>query len=79
MINIIAFYIICIDKRKAINKKWRISEKFIFFISFIGGSLGTYVSMFIFRHKIKKWYFIIGIPCIIILQISILFAIFKLL
>lgn len=77
IINIIAFCIIYIDKQKARNKKWRVSEKCIFFVSFIGGGLGTFISMLIFRHKTKKWYFIIGIPCIIILQICLLFIVLK--
>lgn len=77
LINVIAYFIIYIDKQKAINKKWRISEKSIFILAILGGSVGAYISMFVFRHKIKKWYFALGIPCIIALQVYIFLILVK--
>ena len=40
-----------IDKIKAIRRKWRITEKTLLSVSFIGGSLGSYLAMIFFRHK----------------------------
>ncbi len=56
-INIITFIIYAVDKYKAINKKRRISELTLFFLGFIGGAVGAMLSMFIFRHKTKKFSF----------------------
>jgi uncharacterized membrane protein YsdA (DUF1294 family) len=44
----------------------RISEGMMFFLAAAGGSLGIYAGMFACRHKTRKWYFLIGIPLLII-------------
>lgn len=58
-LSIITFILYFIDKRKAIKGKWRIPEKVLLLSSFLGGALGGYLSMIIFRHKTTKehWYF----------------------
>lgn len=76
IINFISFLIMYIDKRKAIKKKWRISENTLIFISIIGGSIGMLIGMNLFRHKTKHKKFTIGIPIIIIIQIYILYYIY---
>lgn len=70
IINIIAFIIVYIDKQKAKKKQWRIKESTIILISIIGGSIGTYLSMYSFRHKTKHLKFTLGIPIIILIQLS---------
>jgi len=71
LINIISFITIYIDKRKAIKHKWRIKESTLFLLSTVGGSLGTLLGMYTFRHKTKHKKFTVGIPLILILQILI--------
>jgi uncharacterized membrane protein YsdA (DUF1294 family) len=66
LINLVAFSIIGIDKRLAIQQKRRISERNLLFSSAIGGTIGSGLAMLIFRHKTSKmsflWkFFIIGI------------------
>lgn len=68
IINIITFAVFGIDKRKAIKHKWRVPEATLFILSIIGGSLGGIFGMYIFHHKTKKIYFLIGIPLIFVLQ-----------
>ena len=70
IVNIIAFITVYIDKQKAIKKQWRIRESTIIFISLIGGSIGTYLGMYFFRHKTKHLKFTLGIPIIILIQLS---------
>lgn len=76
-INSISFLTIYIDKKKAINKKWRIKESTLIFLSVIGGSLGTYIGMYTFKHKIRHLKFNLGIPIIILFQLSIYFLLKK--
>lgn len=71
LVNIIAFITIYIDKQKAIKHKWRIKESTLFLLSIIGGSLGTLLGMYTFRHKTKHKKFTLGIPLILIIQILI--------
>lgn len=68
-INIWGFAIMGIDKKRAVNNKWRISERNLFTVALLGGSIGAFSGMKYFRHKTKHTKFIIGIPLIIIVQI----------
>lgn len=72
ILNVIGILIMGIDKWKAKKGKWRIPEKSLFMISLIGGSLGTLAGMYLFHHKTKHWYFVIGMPFILILHFLIL-------
>lgn len=71
VLNIIGFLIMGIDKRRAKKRMWRIPEKTFFIVSLLGGSIGTWAGMYTFRHKTKHWYFVIGMPLILALQIGI--------
>ena len=71
IMTIIGFLSMYIDKRKAIEHQWRISEKTLFIIAVLGGSIGSNLGMFFCRHKTKHWYFVIGMPGILILQTGI--------
>ena len=69
IINIIGFAMMGIDKKKAKKRSFRIPEASLFIIAVIGGSLGTIAGMYFFRHKTRHWYFVYGMPAILILQI----------
>lgn len=71
LINIFGFIIMKVDKQKAINHKWRISEKLLILIAIFGGSIGILVGMRIWRHKTKHPLFYIGVPVILLIQILI--------
>lgn len=76
-INLTAFIIMWIDKTKSKKENsQRISEGLLFFMAVFFGSLGVYIGMFTFRHKTKKWYFVLGIPLVILENISFLWAIY---
>ncbi|RAL55572.1 hypothetical protein BSK20_04420 [SR1 bacterium human oral taxon HOT-345] len=53
-INVVSFTIRGIDKWKAKNKKWRISEKTLLILSICGGWLGAILAIDVFRHKTVK-------------------------
>ncbi len=72
IINIITFAVFGIDKKKAIDGKFRISELTLFVLSLLGGSLGGLIAMHIFHHKTRKWYFKFGIPLILIAWIALI-------
>lgn len=75
--NLIAFLIMLVDKSKSrINGAERISEGLMFFMATVFGSLGVYAGMFAFRHKTRKWYFLIGIPLLVIENLAFLYLIF---
>ena len=69
-LNLVGFLIMGEDKRRAKMHRWRISERMLFLVSILGGSIGTWAGMYVFRHKTRHWYFVIGMPLILILQIA---------
>jgi uncharacterized membrane protein YsdA (DUF1294 family) len=70
VMNIIGLAVMGIDKSRARRHAWRIPEKMLFLVSILGGSIGTWAGMYIFRHKTKHWYFVVGMPTILVLQIA---------
>lgn len=69
LINLIGFFMMWSDKRKAKKGKWRISEQTLFIVTAIGGGIGTIAGMYTFRHKTQKLKFTIGLPVLVILEI----------
>lgn len=67
--NILGVAVMGIDKYKAQHKLWRIPEKTLFLVSILGGSIGTWAGMYLFHHKTKHWYFVVGMPSILVIQI----------
>ena len=71
IINLFAFILFKVDKTRAREHRWRISEKALFLSAILGGSIGAILGMFVFHHKTKHWYFRYGLPLILILQVVI--------
>ena len=69
VINLIGFALMGIDKYKAKKHAFRIPEATLFTIALIGGSIGSIAGMYFFRHKTRHWYFVYGMPAILVLQI----------
>ena len=67
-INIVTFAVYGIDKRRARRGAWRVPEKTLFLLPLLGGSLGALLGMRVFHHKTKHWYFVWGIPAILLVQ-----------
>jgi uncharacterized membrane protein YsdA (DUF1294 family) len=76
-INFVAFFIMFVDKNKSQRQgSERISEGVLFFLATLFGSLGIYVGMLAFHHKTKKWYFLVGIPLLIIQNLAFIYLIY---
>ena len=76
IINILSFVLFGIDKLKAILKKRRINETILLLAAFIGGSIGSYLAMDVFNHKVSKDSFLVGIPMMMTLHLIILICLF---
>lgn len=73
IINAVAFLLMLADKRKAQKNLWRIPERTLFTAAIFGGSIGSIAGMYVFRHKTKHWYFVLGMPAILLAQLALLF------
>ena len=69
-INLVLFALFGIDKRRAGLGRRRIRERTLLIFSVLGGSVGAIVGMHTFHHKTRKWYFRIGLPAILIIELA---------
>ncbi len=70
LVNLWAFVLMGIDKRRARKDLWRIKERTLFLPVLLGGGVGGILGMKVFHHKTKHWYFRFGFPAILILEIA---------
>lgn len=69
-VNLVTFTVYGVDKAKARRGAWRVPEKTLFLLPLLGGGVGALLGMLVFRHKTKHWYFVWGIPLILLAQIA---------
>ena len=77
-VNTAAFLLYGWDKRKAIRHQYRISEKALLLMSFLGGGIGSLAGMHVFHHKTSKRKFRILVPLWTILHIALIASCFYL-
>lgn len=77
--NLAAFLLMGVDKSKARRHRWRIPERILFLSAALGGSVGAMAGMWFFRHKTRHWYFVVGMPAILALQIAVFLLLYILL
>lgn len=70
VMNVVGLAAMGMDKAKAKSGAWRIPEKTLFLFSIIGGSLGTWAGMYLFRHKTKHWYFVVFMLLIFVMHVA---------
>lgn len=68
-VNFLGLFTMYIDKERAKKRAFRIPESTLFTISIIGGSIGSILGMYLFRHKTRHLTFVLGIPIILFLQV----------
>ncbi len=73
-VNLIGFAFMGIDKYKAKKRAFRIPEATLFIIAIIGGSIGSLLGMYAFRHKTRHRRFTYGMPFILLVQIALIIA-----
>lgn len=75
VLSIIGLISMAVDKSKAKRGAWRIPEKVLFAIAFLGGGLGSLIGMYAFRHKTKHTSFVIGIPIGAVVSVAIVYGV----
>ncbi len=68
-VNLIAFFTMRGDKKKARRGEYRTPESVLFLQAIIGGSIGSILGMQLYRHKTRKPKFVIGMPAILTVQV----------
>ena len=75
VINILTFAVYGIDKWKAKQGSWRISEASLLMLAVIGGTIGALLGMQVWRHKTMHLKFKYGLPLILLAQIALMYMI----
>lgn len=71
VVNLTAFFLMWADKRRAKRAgARRIRERTLFLSALLGGSIGAIAGMWLFHHKTRHWYFVWGMPLILLAQIA---------
>jgi uncharacterized membrane protein YsdA (DUF1294 family) len=70
VINILAFVCYGLDKLKAKRNARRISERALLLLALVGGSVGAWLGMLVWRHKTKHAKFRFGVPILLLLQVA---------
>lgn len=69
IINAAGFLLMRSDKIRARKKRWRIPEATLMTVAALGGSIGSFLGMYTFRHKTRHRKFTLGIPAILVFQL----------
>lgn len=72
LINALGFLLMCLDKHYARKKMWRIPERTLMAVAALGGSLGSLMGMYLFRHKTRHRKFTLGVPLLLVLHLALL-------
>lgn len=67
--NIAAFVSYGVDKCRARRGEWRIPERTLLALAFLGGGLGAFLGMHLFHHKTRKLQFRILVPLALVLSV----------
>ncbi len=79
IINLASFIVFFMDKQKSKRDKWRIQEKTLHTLSYMGGVFGSIAAMLIFRHKTKKLDFITITAIALFINLFILYKLLEML
>ena len=74
--NLVVFFVYAADKLKARRGRYRISERTLILIAFLGGGVGAMLGIHLLRHKITYLKFTVCAPVALILTVAIAVFIF---
>lgn len=69
-VNVLTFIVFGVDKWKAQRGRWRVPEATLMGLAALGGSVGAWLAMQLFRHKTQKKKFRYGVPALFVLQVA---------
>ena len=76
-INFSTFIAYWVDKRAAVRGDWRVSERDLHMLEFLGGWLGAYAAQRLFRHKTAKKSYQMTYKLMIVMEFAAVYLILK--
>ncbi len=75
-VNLAAFVLFAVDKRRAVRHTWRIRERTLLLTALAGGGAGALAAMLLFHHKIRKAKFILVVPLLTLIHLALAAVVF---
>ncbi len=75
-VNLFTLAVYGVDKYLAKVHRERIPEAALLGLAAVGGAVGALAGMLLFRHKIRKRKFTVGVPAILVLEIAFFLCLF---
>jgi len=72
VVNIAAFIMYGIDKARARNRRWRVSERALLLPAVLGGAWGSAAGMLVFRHKTRHRRFRVVVAVSLIVYMAVI-------
>ena len=76
-INYSTFIAYWVDKRAAVRGDWRVPERDLHMLEFLGGWLGAYAAQRVFRHKTAKKSYQMTYKLMIVMEFAAVYLILK--
>lgn len=70
LMSLVGFCAMGLDKRAARRGAHRTPEKRLFLFALLGGAAGALAGMYVFHHKTRHWYFVVGFWALTLLQLG---------
>ena len=67
LMSLLAFALYAIDKSRARRGAWRIPERTLILLAYLGGAPGAWIAMTALRHKTKHMKFLVLVPLAFVL------------
>ena len=77
LVNLVAFCLCGVDKRRAKKGRWRIAERTLLTAALLGGSPGLLLGMRAFHHKTRHKKFTVGVPLLLLCQLALVFWLWR--
>jgi uncharacterized membrane protein YsdA (DUF1294 family) len=76
-LNLLAFALVGLDKRRAQRRQWRISERALLGAALVSGTVGAWLGVLVFRHKTRKAAFLVLLALASVVDAAIVVAIVR--
>jgi len=77
-ISILTFLALGLDKSRARKRRWRIPERRLLTLAWLGGAFGALLGMLVFHHKTRKPHFWISVVTGSVLHAAVIFLFYTL-
>lgn len=73
-VSLLAVFLTVWDKSRARRRAWRVPERTLWLVAFLGGCAAMCLAMLLVNHKTRHRRFMFGLPLLLLAQIAVVAA-----